>query len=132
MISCNWVIRTLQLKPECVLLVYIPDIFGNRKCSSQSTNADQKSLETVFSISFCRQSGDKWQSKTLFLTIFDLLSSIVLTFSIAPLLLCFTYERKFYWDVEIGVTLCSRSLANCGHATVERNVRFGKTASNWF
>ena len=29
------------------------------------------------------KSGDKWQSKTLFRTIFDLRSSIVLTFSIA-------------------------------------------------
>ena len=46
-------------------------------------NADQKSIETVFSIAICRQSGDEWQSKTLFLTIFDLHSSIVLTFSIA-------------------------------------------------
>ena len=27
--------------------------------------------------------GDRWQSKTLFLTIFDLRSSVVLTFSIA-------------------------------------------------
>ena len=32
---------------------------GNRKRSSQSTNADQKSIETVFSIVICRQSGDK-------------------------------------------------------------------------
>ena len=30
----------------------------------------KKSLETVFSIAICRQSGDKWQSKTLFLTTF--------------------------------------------------------------
>ena len=44
---------------------------------------DQISLETVFLIAICRQSGDKWQSKTLFLTIFDLRLSIVLTFSIA-------------------------------------------------
>ena len=44
---------------------------------------DQKSLETVLSIAICRQSGDKWQSKSLFLTIFDLRSSMVLTFSIA-------------------------------------------------
>ena len=51
-----------------------------------------KSLETVFLIAICRQSGDKWQSKkpgdkwqskTLFRMIFDLRSSIVLTFSIA-------------------------------------------------
>ena len=32
----------------------------------------------------CCQSGDKWQSKTLFLTIFDLGSSIVLTFFHLP------------------------------------------------
>ena len=43
-----------------------------------------KPLEAVFSIAICRQSGDKWQSKTMFLTtIFDLRSAIVLTFSIA-------------------------------------------------
>ena len=40
------------------------------KTPQQSTNADQKSLETVFSIAICRQSVDKWQSKTLFLMIF--------------------------------------------------------------
>ena len=52
-------------------------IGGSRKRSLQSTNNDQKSLETVFSIAICRQSGDKWQSKTLFLR-----SSIVFTFLI--------------------------------------------------
>ena len=31
-----------------------------------------KLLETVFAIAICRQSGYKWQWKTLFLTIFDL------------------------------------------------------------
>ena len=56
---------------------------GNRKRYQQSTNADQKSIETVFSIPICRQCGDKWQSKTLFLFIFDLRSSIVLAFTIA-------------------------------------------------
>ena len=40
-------------------------------------------IKTLFSIAICRQSGDKWQSKTLFLKILDLRSSIVLTFSIA-------------------------------------------------
>ena len=29
---------------------------------------DKKSLETVFSIAICRQLGDKWHLKTLFLT----------------------------------------------------------------
>ena len=43
----------------------------------------QKSLETVFLIAICRPSGDKWQAKTLFLMIFYLRLSIVLTFSIA-------------------------------------------------
>ena len=51
-------------------------------------NADHKSLEKVFSIVICRQSGDKRQSKTMFLTILDLRSSIVLTFSIAAYLKC--------------------------------------------
>ena len=32
---------------------------GNRKRSKQSTNADQKSIETVFSIVICRLLGDK-------------------------------------------------------------------------
>ena len=54
---------------------------SNRKRYSQSTNVDQKSIVTVISIAICRQSVDKWQSKTLFLMIFDLRSSIVLTFS---------------------------------------------------
>ena len=55
---------------------------GNRKRYQQSTNADQKSIEIVFSIAICRQWGDKWQSKTLFLLNFYLRSSIVLAFSI--------------------------------------------------
>ena len=55
---------------------------GNQKRSWQSANADRKSLETVFPIAICRQSGDKWQSKTLFLLIFELRSSIVSTCSI--------------------------------------------------
>ena len=35
-----------------------------------STNVDQTSLETEFLIAICRQTGDKWQWKTLFLKIF--------------------------------------------------------------
>ena len=42
-----------------------------------SRNVDQKSMETVFSIAICHQCGDKWQSKTLFLSIFDPHSSFV-------------------------------------------------------
>ena len=44
-----------------------------------STNVDQKSLETKYSIAICRQLGDKLQSKTLFLAIFDPRSSVVKT-----------------------------------------------------
>ena len=36
-----------------------------------STNVDQKLLETEFLIEICRLTGNKWQSKTLFLAIFD-------------------------------------------------------------
>ena len=56
---------------------------GNQKHYQLSTNAGQKSIETVFSIAICRQCGVKWQSKTMFLTIFDLCPSIVLAVSIA-------------------------------------------------
>ena len=38
---------------------------------------DQKPYETEFSIAICRSTGNKWQSKTLFLAIFDPRSSIV-------------------------------------------------------
>ena len=61
---------------------------GNRNRSEQSMNVVHKSLETVFSIAICRQSGDKRQSKTLFLTTLDPRLSIVLTFSIATYLKC--------------------------------------------
>ena len=65
----------------------IPDM-RRSKTLLKSTNVDQKSLETVFSIAIYRQTGDKWQSKTLFLTIFDLRSSVVLTFLIATYPVC--------------------------------------------
>ena len=47
------------------------------KTPTLSRNVDQKSLETEFSIAICRHTGNKWQSKTLFLSIFDPRSSIV-------------------------------------------------------
>ena len=42
-----------------------------------SRNVDQKSIETVFLIAICRPTSDKWQSKTLLLSIFDPRLSIV-------------------------------------------------------
>ena len=47
------------------------------KTPMQSMNVDHKSIETVFSIAICRHIGDKWQSETLFISIFDPRSSIV-------------------------------------------------------
>ena len=55
-----------------------------------SANIGQKLLETEFSIAFCRPTGDKWQSKTLFLAIFDPRSSIVKSVSIAAYPVCFS------------------------------------------
>ena len=52
---------------------------------------NQKSLETVFLTAIFHQLGDKWQSKTLFLTMFDLPTSIVITFSIAAYSVCKNY-----------------------------------------
>ena len=58
-----------------------PKVFtpGRRqtKTPKLSRNVDQKWLETEFLIAICRQCGNKWQSKTLFLLIFDPRSSIV-------------------------------------------------------
>ena len=42
-----------------------------------STNVDKKSLETEFLIAICRTTGNKRQTKTLFLPIFDSSSLIV-------------------------------------------------------
>ena len=55
----------------------------------QSTNSDPKLIATVFSIAICHQWGDKWQSKKLFILIFDLRSSIELAFLIAAYPMCF-------------------------------------------
>ena len=48
-----------------------------------SRNVDQKSIETMFLIAICRPTCDRWQSKTLFVSIFDPCSSMLITFSIA-------------------------------------------------
>ena len=60
----------------------------NRKRYQQSTNQIKNRYKQCFLIAICRQCGDKWQMKTLFLTIFDLRSSIVLAFSIATYPVC--------------------------------------------
>ena len=65
------------------MLAFTHRVGGNRKRFEQSPTVGQTSLETVFTLAICHQSGDKWQSKTLFLTVIYLRSSTVLTFSIA-------------------------------------------------
>ena len=50
---------------------------GQSKTPILSGKVDQKSIETVFLIAICRLTGDKWQSKTRFLSIFDPPSTIV-------------------------------------------------------
>ena len=53
------------------------------KTSIQSTNVDQKSLETEFSIAICCPTGDNWQSQTLFLSILVSVRRLLRAFSIA-------------------------------------------------
>ena len=59
---------------------------------------------TSVSIAICRQSGNYWLSKTLFLTIFGLRSSIVLTFSIAAYPVWF---RCTLHDVTVDISACN-------------------------
>ena len=60
---------------------------GNQKRSWQSTNADQKSLDTVFRLPFVTNRATNGNRKPV-LTNFGLRSSIVLTFSTAAYLVC--------------------------------------------
>ena len=48
-----------------------------------STNVDQKSLETKLLIAICRPTGDKWQSKTMFISILTRVRRLLRAFSIA-------------------------------------------------
>ena len=58
------------------------------KMSILLTDVDQKSIETEFLIAICRLTGDKWQSKTLFLAVFDSVRWLWRAFSISPYLVC--------------------------------------------
>ena len=68
-VPCSSSVVPLKIIRSQVTYILHPE-GGNRKRSEQSMDADQKSIETAFSIVICRQSGDKWRSKTLFLTFF--------------------------------------------------------------
>ena len=70
--------KKMMKKKTCLWVCVMSDFdlnwftLGRRqlKMLIQSTNVDKKSLETEFLLAICRHSGDKWQSKTLFLSIF--------------------------------------------------------------
>ena len=71
------------LPKDTLLRTYLP-LFtiitsGRRQSKTPilSRKIDQKSIETEFLIVICRPTGDKWQLKTLFLSLFDPRSSIV-------------------------------------------------------
>ena len=61
--------QTISITIKYAPLSYRTGACGNRKRSEQSMGTVHGSLETVFSIAICRQSGDKRQSKALFWTI---------------------------------------------------------------
>ena len=64
--------------PWCLFpCTYITPGRWQSKMPILSRNVAKKSIKTVFLIAICRPPGDKWQSKTLFLSIFYLGSSIV-------------------------------------------------------
>ena len=54
------------------------------KTTILSRNVDQKSIETMFSIAICRPTGDKWQSKTLFLSILIRVRRLLVMFRLPP------------------------------------------------
>ena len=87
-------------------------------------NAVHKSLEKVFSIAICRQSGDKRQSKpqTLFFTILDLRSSIVLTFSIAAYLKCLLNIGLLNTQPNQSKTMATRNNLLSGHKRQSKTV----------
>ena len=84
-------------------------------------NAVHKSLETVFSIAICRQSGDKRQSKTPVLTILDLRPSIVLTFSIAAYLKCLLNIGLLNTQPNQSKTMATRNTLLSGYKTAIKN-----------
>ena len=61
-----------------------------------STNVDQKSLQTEFSIAISRLTGHQWHSKTLFLSIFDPCASIVKSILDSPLSGVDLFDMTFY------------------------------------
>ena len=78
--------KTISITIKYAPLSY--QISGNKKRSEQSMKADHELVDTAILIIICGKTGDKQQLKTLFLTILDLRSSIVLTFLITACPVC--------------------------------------------
>ena len=68
------------------------------------TNVDLKSLEIVFSIGICRQLVDKWQSKTLFLTIVK--SIVILDSRLSSVMLSLFNLSSYNTDLDITGQFC--------------------------
>ena len=77
-------VKTLHCWKSSVAAQITPD----RRQSKTLLTFDEcgsKSIETVFTIAICRQSGDKWQSKALFLTILICVRRLYLRFRLPPI-----------------------------------------------
>ena len=78
-----------QLKEKDIVLPLSTPGRRQSKTPILSRIVDQKSIETVFLNAICRSTGDKWQSKTLFLSIFIRVRRLLTTFSIAAYPVCY-------------------------------------------
>ena len=69
-----------------------------------------KLARIFFLIAICRKSGDKWQSKTMFFAIFDLLASIVLAISIVAYPVCVCLDENILVGIPLICTISIFSL----------------------
>ena len=67
------------------------------------------------SIAICRQSGDKWQLKTLFLTIFDLRSSMYSRFRLPPI----RCDAEVYSQLEVPILVLAFHIHYCVYIFTE-------------
>ena len=102
-------VSTCQLVTYAGYMLLIISITPGRRQSKTlilSTNADQKSLETEFVIVICRPTGDKWQSKTLFLAILIRVRRLSSAFRLPPTGYVNGHEEK------VVIFLCCRRNTN--------------------
>ena len=73
--QCETYIGNNPKSLPAIAVIGIPPDIWQSKTVILSTNVDQKLLETEFLIAICRPTGDKQQSKALFLTFVDIVKS---------------------------------------------------------